>query len=120
MVHQTKHRTWGSRYALSTAALIALGAASLSALPGPAKANPAQFNPCTDPIVLQSGKLPPNCPGGKQPTPCELAQVVPLIPNPIPLGGTAAGVVLKQEEGCGGVPGRDTSPKNQAIQNRLQ
>jgi len=38
MVHQTKHRAWVSRYALSAAALIALGTTSLSALPTAAKA----------------------------------------------------------------------------------
>lgn len=102
MVHQTKHRAWVSRYALSAAALIALGAASLSALPGPAKANPAQFNPCTDPIALQSGKLPPFCSTGgpPQPTPCELAQVVPLAPTPVPGAGFAAGLAARQALGC--------------------
>ena len=37
MVHQTKHRAWVARYALS-AALIALGTTSLSAVPTAAKA----------------------------------------------------------------------------------
>ena len=124
MIDHTKRRARASVYVLSTA-LIALGAASLSALPGPAKANPAQnTNPCTNPGVLASGHVPPFCSTGgpPQPTPCQLAQVLPLTPTGIPGVGLAAGLIAKQELGCdaGGVPGRDTNPKNQAIQNRLQ
>jgi len=52
----------------------------------------------------------------------QLAQVLPFTPTGIPGLGTAAGLIAKKELGCdaGGVPGRDTNPKNQAIQNRLQ
>ena len=124
MANQSKHRTRISAYVLSTA-LIALGGASLSALPAPAKANPAQnTNPCTDPAVLASGHVPPFCSTGgpPQPTPCQEAQVLPLTPVGIPGLGTVAGLVARHELGCDtvGEPGRDTNPKNQAIQNRLQ
>lgn len=123
MIDRSKQRVRGPRCVLS-AALIALGAASLSALPGPAKAQQAVSNPCTNPAVLLSGHVPPFCSTGgpPQPTPCQLAEVLPFTPNPIPLSGTVAGLIAKQELGCdaGRVPGRDTNPKNQAIQNRLQ
>ena len=124
MIDRTKQQVRGPRCVLS-AALIALGAASLSALPAPAKANPAQnTNPCTNPGVLASGHVPPFCSTGgpSQPTPCQLAQVLPFTPTGIPGLGTAAGLIAKQELGCdaGGVPGRDTNPRNQAIQTRLQ
>jgi hypothetical protein len=124
MASQTHHRVRVSPHVLA-AALIALGAASLSVLPAPAKANPAQnTNPCTNPGVLASGQVPSFCSTGgpAQPTPCQLAQVLPFTPTGIPGLGTVAGLIAKQELGCdaGGVPGRDTNPKNQAIQNRLQ
>ena len=104
MIDHTKRRARASVYVLSTA-LIALGAASLSALPGPAKANPAQnTNPCTNPGVLASGHVPPFCSTGgpPQPTPCQVGQLFPFG------GGTVAGVIAEKALGCdpAGVLGR--------------
>jgi hypothetical protein len=98
MVDHDKQRARAPRYVLS-AALIALGAASLSALPGPAKANPAQnTNPCTNPGVLASGHVPSFCstggPQSQPPTPCQLAQVAPFGL------GTAALFIAEKELGC--------------------
>ena len=104
MIDQTKLRAGARRYVLS-AALIALGAASLSALPAPAKANPAQnTNPCTNPGVLASGHVPSFCSTGgpPQPTPCQVGQLFPFG------GGTVAGVIAEKALGCdpAGVLGR--------------
>ena len=93
MVHQTKHRAWVSRYALSAAALIALGTTSLSALPTAANAQAV-----TSPSVCHgssdgtddANRCPPPAPA---PAPPQAQQTQPTPP--------------------------DFTPKNQA-QNRLQ
>jgi hypothetical protein len=97
MAHQTKHRAQASVYVLS-AALVALGTASLSALPAPAKA--------------QQPTTPPPC-RSAQPQPANavdpfLDQDCIPAPSPAPAQGAA------------NVPApRDFTPRNQA-QNRLQ
>jgi len=92
MVHQTKHRARVSGYALSAAALIALGTTSLSALPTAAKAQAV-----TSPSVCHSNASNADakddsnlCPA---PAPPQAQQTQPTPP--------------------------DFTPKNQA-QNRLQ
>jgi hypothetical protein len=82
MVHQTKHRAWVSRYALSAAALIALGTTSLSALPTAAKAQAV-----TSPSVCHSnddGKDDSNlCPApAPAPAPPQAQQTQPTPPDP--------------------------------------
>ena len=74
MVHQTKHRAWVSRYALSAAALIALGTTSLSALPTAAKAQAGtscHFDESTDsnPCPAPAPKPAPPQAQQTQPTP---------------------------------------------------
>ena len=91
MVHQTKHRAWVSRYALSAAALIALGTTSLSALPTAAKAQAVTSPPgCHFDESTDSNPCPAPAP---KPAPPQAQQTQPTPP--------------------------DFTPKNQA-QNRLQ
>ena len=84
MVHQTKHRAWVSRYALSAAALIALGTTSLSALSTAAKAQ-AVTSPSVCHLGPHSGDANDNINDCPPPAPAPAppqAQRQPTPPDP--------------------------------------